>query len=188
MMVSIFFLNKVIKYSPWNSPGQNTGVGSLSLIQGIFPTQGSNPGLPHCRRALHQLSYKGSPRILEWVVYPFSSRSWVSWIARGFFTSWVIREALLPRTTLFNWLINLAALSLSWGMQDLLVLAHRLLVATCGTWFPHQGLNTGSLHWECGVLATGPHGKSPGLYYCTFCAVHSSRGDDRPDENPGTQP
>ena len=35
-------------YSPWNSPGQNTGVGSLSLFQGIFPTQGSNPGLPQC--------------------------------------------------------------------------------------------------------------------------------------------
>ena len=33
-------------YSPWNSPGQNTGVGSLSLLQGVFPTQGSNPGLP----------------------------------------------------------------------------------------------------------------------------------------------
>ena len=38
--------------SPWNSPGQNTGVGSLSLLQGIFPTQGSNPGVPHCRRSL----------------------------------------------------------------------------------------------------------------------------------------
>ena len=37
------------RYSPWNSPGQNTGVGSLSLLQGIFPTQGLNPGLPHCR-------------------------------------------------------------------------------------------------------------------------------------------
>ena len=37
-------------YSPWNSPGQNTGVGSPSLLQGIFPTQGSNPGLPHCGR------------------------------------------------------------------------------------------------------------------------------------------
>ena len=34
---------------PWNSPGQNTGVGSRSLLQGVFPTQGSNPGLPHCR-------------------------------------------------------------------------------------------------------------------------------------------
>ena len=60
-------------YSPWNSPGQNTGVGSLSLLQGIFPTQGSNPGLPHFRRILHQLSHKGIPRILEWVAYPFSS-------------------------------------------------------------------------------------------------------------------
>ena len=47
-------------YSPWNSPGQNTGVGSLSLLQGIFPTQGSNPGLPHCRQSLYQLSHKGS--------------------------------------------------------------------------------------------------------------------------------
>ena len=46
-------------YSPWNSPGQNTGVGSLSLLQAIFPTQGSNPGLPHCRRILYQLSHKG---------------------------------------------------------------------------------------------------------------------------------
>ena len=43
------------------SPGQNTGVGSLSLLQGIFPTQGSNPGLPHCRRILYQLSHQGSP-------------------------------------------------------------------------------------------------------------------------------
>ena len=42
--------------SPWNSPGQNTGVGSLSLLQGIFPTQGLNPGLPHCRWILYQMS------------------------------------------------------------------------------------------------------------------------------------
>ena len=48
-------------YSPWNSPGQNTGVGSLSLLQGIFSTQGSNAGLLHCRRILYQLSHKGSP-------------------------------------------------------------------------------------------------------------------------------
>ena len=45
-------------YSPWNSPGQNTGVGSLSLLQGIFPTQGSNPGLPQWRRILSQLSHR----------------------------------------------------------------------------------------------------------------------------------
>ena len=40
--------------------GQNTRVGSLLLLQGIFPTQGSNPGLPHCRQILYQLSHKGS--------------------------------------------------------------------------------------------------------------------------------
>ena len=61
-------------YSPQDSPGQNTGVGSCSLLQGIFPTQGSNPGLG---RFFYQLSHQGSPRILEWVAYPFSSRS--SW-------------------------------------------------------------------------------------------------------------
>ena len=45
-------------YSPWNSPGQNTGVGSLSLLQGIFPAQGSNPSLLHCRQILYQLSHQ----------------------------------------------------------------------------------------------------------------------------------
>ena len=54
-----------------NSPGQNTGVGSLSLLQGIFLTQGLNPGILHHRHILYQLSYKGNPRILEWVAYPF---------------------------------------------------------------------------------------------------------------------
>ena len=48
-------------YSPWNSPGQNTRVGSLFLLQGIFPTQGLNPGLLHCRRILYQLSHQGRP-------------------------------------------------------------------------------------------------------------------------------
>ena len=62
-------------YSPWNSPGQNTVMGSLSLLQRIFPTQESNPGLLHCRWILYQLIPKGSPRILEWVAYPFSRRS-----------------------------------------------------------------------------------------------------------------
>ena len=47
--------------SPWNSPDQNTGMDSLSLLQGIFPTQGSSPGLPHCEWILYQLSYQGSP-------------------------------------------------------------------------------------------------------------------------------
>ena len=88
-------------YSPWNSLGQNTGMGSLSLLQGIFSNQGSSPGLPHCRQILYQLSHKGSPRILEWVAYPFSRGSsqprnqiGVSWIAGGLFTNWAIRESI----------------------------------------------------------------------------------------------
>ena len=78
---------------------QNSGVGNLSLLQELFPTQRLNPGLPHCRQILYQLSRKGSPRILEWVAYSFSSgssctRNWtgVSCIAGGFFTNWAFRE------------------------------------------------------------------------------------------------
>ena len=81
-------------YSPWNSPGQNTRVGSHSLLQVFFPTQGMNPGLPHCRQILYQLSHHGNPRILEWVAHPFSrgallprNRTRVSCTAGGFFSS-----------------------------------------------------------------------------------------------------
>ena len=58
-------------------PGKpkHTGVGSISLLQGIFPTKKSNLGLLHCRQILYQLSYKGSPRIMAWVAYPFSRGS-----------------------------------------------------------------------------------------------------------------
>ena len=82
--------------------------GSLSLLQGIFPTQRSNPGLLHCGQILYHLSHKGSPRILQWVTYPFSRRpSWprnstmVSCIPGTFFTNWNIREYLLQAHT-FN--------------------------------------------------------------------------------------
>ena len=83
-------------YSTWNSPGQKAGVSSPSLLQEIFPTQGSNPGLPHCRRILDQLSHKRSPRILDWVAYSFSrgssrprNRTGVSCIASGFSTIYI---------------------------------------------------------------------------------------------------
>ena len=89
-----------VSAEPQGKP-KNTGVGSLSLLQGIFPIQESNPGLLHCRQILYQLSLKGSPRILQWVAYPFSrGSSWpmyqtrVSCIASRFFTSWLTREAL----------------------------------------------------------------------------------------------
>ena len=60
---------------PWYSPGKNTGTGCHTLLQGIFPIQGLNPGLPHCRWILHCLRHQGSSRILEWVAYPFSRAS-----------------------------------------------------------------------------------------------------------------
>ena len=63
-------------YSPWNSPGQNTGVGNLSLLQRIFPTQESNPGLPHSRCILYQLSHKGIPRILECIPINYFKCQW----------------------------------------------------------------------------------------------------------------
>ena len=63
-------------YSPWNSPGQNTGVGSLSLLQGIFPTQELNQGLLHCWWILYQLSYQGSlTKDQTWAPYSGSTVS-----------------------------------------------------------------------------------------------------------------
>ena len=53
-------------HSPWSSPGQNTGVGSLSLLQGIFPAQGSDPRLLYCRWVLYQLSHKGNPIVSQY--------------------------------------------------------------------------------------------------------------------------
>ena len=82
-----------------NSPGKSTGMGCQALLQGIFSTHGSNPGLPHFRQILYHLNHQGSPRILEWVAYSFSRgsswpRNWTgaSCIAGGFFTSWATRE------------------------------------------------------------------------------------------------
>ena len=80
-------------------PGKDTWVGCPALLQGIFPTQGLNPGLPHCRWILYHLSHQGSPRILERVACPFSrgasqprNRTRASCIAGRFFTSWATRE------------------------------------------------------------------------------------------------
>ena len=60
-------------YSPWNSPGQNTRVNTLSLLQQIFPTQELNWGLLHCRQILYQLSYQGSPKSPELLIYFFNN-------------------------------------------------------------------------------------------------------------------
>ena len=86
-----------------DSPGKNTRVGCHALLQGIFPIQGSKPGLPHCRQIFYHLNHQGSPRILEGVAYPFSRgsswpRNWtsISCIAGRLFTSWATREAQCP--------------------------------------------------------------------------------------------
>ena len=103
-------------YSLWKSPGQNNGVDSLSLLQGIFPTQGSNPGVPYRRQILYQLSHQGNPRILEWVDYPISrglpwprNRTRVSCIAGRFFTNWAIREAHISLK--WKWKVKVKSLS-----------------------------------------------------------------------------
>ena len=91
-----------------DSLGKNTGVSCHVLLQGIFPIQGLNPGLLHCRWIFYHLSYQGSSWILEWVAYPFSRRScwprnWtgVSCIAGRFFTSWATLGS--PTCILYNW-------------------------------------------------------------------------------------
>ena len=65
------------------SSGKNTGVCCYTLLEGIFPTQGSNTGLPHCRWILYHLSHQRSSKILEWVTYPFSRRSYDPGIKPG---------------------------------------------------------------------------------------------------------
>ena len=93
-----------------DSPGKDSGVGCPALLQRIFLTQGSNPGLPRCRQILYHLSHQGSPRILKWVIYPFSrgtsrprNRTRVCCIAGRFFTSWATRGApAKPTSYLFT--------------------------------------------------------------------------------------
>ena len=71
--------------SPWDSTAQNTGVGSLSLFQGIFPIQGSNPCLPHCRQILYQLSHKGSPIMI------LGSKKKLCAFSYWVYSEWVLR-------------------------------------------------------------------------------------------------
>ena len=89
-------------YSPWNSPGQNTAEGILSLLQGIFPTQGSNPGLPHCRRILYQRSHRGAQEY--WVgslsllqgIFPTQELSWGLLHCRRILYHWAMRWVKCP--------------------------------------------------------------------------------------------
>ena len=108
-----------------DSPGENTGVGFHALLQGIFPMQGWNPGLPCCGQILYQLSHQEGPRILEWVACPFSrgssqprSRTGVSFTAGWFFTNWVTREApAWVYRDLNKWKSVCLSLSLVWVLH-----------------------------------------------------------------------
>ena len=149
-------------YSPWNSPGQNTRVGRLSLLQGIFPTQGLNLSLLHCRWILHQLSHQGSPRILEWVAYPSSSGSsrprnqtGVSCIAGRVFTYWALR---------YWWQFCHSNCRQWCGCIFTLSFPIFLISITCQGNF---GLGKGTLNWEVQLLEhllliLHPSNKGPG--------------------------
>ena len=95
-------------YSPWNSPGQNTGVGGLPLLQGIFPTQGSNPGLLHCRWILYQLSHKEGYLYLWFVMYlaVLQDRFFCD-LGLGFFSHRTILSRVLTYLTLMQFCILL---------------------------------------------------------------------------------
>ena len=114
-------------YSPWNSVGQNTGVSSLSFLQGRSQPRDQTQSHPHCRQILYQLNHKGSPRILGWVTYPFSSgssqpRNWtsVSCIAGRFFTNWAIREvpSLLRVILVYSWREKIINAQYSFAFND----------------------------------------------------------------------
>ena len=82
-----------------DSPNKNTRMGCHAFFLVIFPFQRSNPVFLHCGQILYHLNHQGSPRILEWVAYPFSrepsqtrNRTGVSCTTRGFLTSWATRE------------------------------------------------------------------------------------------------
>ena len=99
------FLRAYGPYSPWNSPGQNTRVGSLSLLQKIFLTQESNWDLLHCRQVLDQLTYQGSLQLLR--VKTNSQRPWEAWP----FSSW---EFFWTNPSVHFSLTDLTDLSIPW--------------------------------------------------------------------------
>ena len=93
-------------YSPWNSPGWNTGVGSLSFLQGIFPSQELNQGLLHCRQILYPLSYEGSPKWRYWLfIYWTAVGSILGNLCKTFkwcFSFWLTSLCIIGSKT-FKW-------------------------------------------------------------------------------------
>ena len=143
-------------YSPWNFPSQNTGVDSLSLLQGIFLSQGLNPGLLHCRWILYQLSHQGSLCVCMCVciiyvcmyVYVWSGRKW-KWKSLSrvqlFATPWTISPwNSLGQNT------GVGSLSLLQGI------------------FPTQGSNPGLPTLQEDSLPAEPQGKSTNTGVCSL--------------------
>ena len=154
-----------------DSPDKNTRMGCHFLLQGIFPIQGWNPGLPHCRWILYCVSHQGSPRTLEWVDYPFSRRSFqprnqtgVS-IVGGLFTSWVTREAhteniwcqilvTVPDGLGLSWpLLDHSLADFRWTGSRLICITLRL--ALIGGEFKQHGLKSCRLSMFQGLQAFG---------------------------------
>ena len=145
-------------YTPWNSPGQNTGVDSHSLLQRIFPTPGSNPGLLHCRQILYQLSHKGSlERELGTCIsnkLPCGADAagpWTAlWVARELSCS-VMSDSLTPWTAVCQ-----APLSMGFSRQEYW---RGLLCPPPGD-LPDPWIKPGSPALQANSLQSEPPGKS----------------------------
>ena len=134
---------------PWNSPGQHAGVGSHSLLQGIFLTQGWNLGLLHCRHILYRLSQEGSPCTKDQTLVPCIGRLILIFCA----TREVLKYIFLKKKTFIMYFTPFLFFS---GF------AVWLLVS----WFPHQGLNP--WQWKHRVLTPGPPGNSHNFFIVKF--------------------
>ena len=133
-------------YSPWNSPGQNTGVGSCSLLQGIFPVQGSNPGLRYYRQILYQLGHQGSLYILYYTKFKNIPTLKVKVLITQLCpTLRNLMDCSPPGSSVHR---ILQVRTLEWGSQSLLQ----------GI-FPFQGLNLGLLALWADSLPSEPPGK-----------------------------
>ena len=132
-----------------DSPGKNTRVGCHALLQEIFPTQGSNQGLEHCRQILYHLNHQGSPRILEYVAYTFSrgfsrprNQTGISCTAGRFFTRWATRKAIGDQI-IHHLVIEISLCGSQWNKCQGLTAHGSLLYTAC--W---ENLSTQSVKWS----------------------------------------
>ena len=151
-------------YSPWNSPGQNTGVDSLSLRQGIFPTQGSNPGLPHCGQILYQLEPQGKrPNTLleKFCLFTYFCLCWVFAVALRLSLVAVSRGPLCWAA----WPSHCGGSSCPrvWalGAWASLVVVPGLSCSEACEIFPDHGWNLCSVHWQADSCPLGHQWTSP---------------------------